>query len=291
MPNHRLPWGTWIDTDAMSGLNSAEKRLIRSLLFIWGNRITVENPEYLINMDDPVIFALNHPDAFQTLLIPVYLIYLRQGRKLSFVIDWMYGEIPLLKWIFKQIDPIYVYNKPATLPWLNSIRQHARRFAILEQCLDRLNQGRSIGIFPEGTRNSDPEHLLKAKKGLGHLVLLSEAPVIPLGTAPLHPGGTKKSSRGSLVLRIGAPLNFTPEIQTFKSIDRNRQPISAQRKKVQNILADRITFRIMAEIGRLSDKDYPYPQTDNPHDLVRAFPDLTLEIPEKSGAELIQSEI
>jgi 1-acyl-sn-glycerol-3-phosphate acyltransferase len=290
MSNHRLARRTLVDTDAMSGLNVAEKRLIRSLLFFWGNRITVENPENLQNMDDPAIFALNHPDAFQTLLIPVYLIYLRQGRKLSFVIDWMYGEIPLLKWIFKQIDPIYVYNKPSTLPWLNSIRQHARRFAILEQCLERLNQSRSIGIFPEGTRNSDPEHLLKAKKGLGHLVLLSGAPVIPVGIAPLQQGGTKKSSCGSLILRIGAPLNFTPEIQTFKRIERNRQPISAQRKKVQNILADRITFLIMAEIARLSDKDYPYPQANAPHDLLRLFPDLTSEIPEESNVELIQSE-
>jgi 1-acyl-sn-glycerol-3-phosphate acyltransferase len=277
MPNHRLSWGTLIDTGAMSDLDAAEKRLLRSLLFFWGNRITVEEPENLDKVDDPAIFALNHPGAFHTLLIPVYLIYLRQGRKLSFVIDWMYGEIPLLKWIFKQIDPIYVYNKPTTLPWLNSIRQHARRFTILEQCRTRLNQGRSIGIFPEGTRNSDPEHLLKAKKGLGHLVLLSGAPVIPVGIAP-PVQGRKRSSGGSLVLRIGAPLNFNPEIRLFESVNRSRQPISSQRKKIHNILADRITFRIMTEIARLSDKDYPYPQTDIPPGLEGAVSGFDFEI-------------
>jgi 1-acyl-sn-glycerol-3-phosphate acyltransferase len=278
MPNHKLSWGTLIDTDAMPDLNLAEKRLVRSLVFFWGDRITVDGSENLKKVDDPVIFALNHPGAFHTLLIPVYLIYLRQGRKLSFVIDWMFGEIPLLKWIFKQIDPIYVYNKPTTLPWLHSIRQHARRFTILDQCRSRLNQGRSIGIFPEGTRNSDPKHLLKAKKGLGHLVLLSGVPVIPVGIAPLRQKA-KRSTDGSLVLRIGAPLNFAPELETFASVNRNRQPISSLRKKFQNMLADRITFRVMAEIARLSDKDYPYPQTDIPHDSLGLYPDLTSEIP------------
>jgi 1-acyl-sn-glycerol-3-phosphate acyltransferase len=251
-----------------SHFTPAQRWLVKSLLTLFGGWVTVENPEKLTAIPGPAIFAFNHNNTFETLLVPVYLFSLLGEQKFSFVVDWMFGQIPGINWFLKQIDPIYVYNKPSTLTWLNSIRHRPGHLPALGQCLARLQQGQSLGLFPEGTRNRNPLTLLKAKKGLGHLVLQSQVPVIPIGIDfPNRTKLRKIPAFGPLIIRIGAPLRFNTTRAVPQEITAAPHFPPAALKKIQNILAARITHQIMRQIAQLSGKRYPYPSPVLPPDL------------------------
>ncbi|MGD9155673.1 MAG: lysophospholipid acyltransferase family protein [Bacillota bacterium] len=239
----------------------AQRRWVNLILTLFGGWVTVEHPENLSDIPGPAVFAFNHNNTFETLLVPVYLFSLIGGQKFSFVVDWMFGRVPGINWFLKQIDPIYVYSKPSTLKWLNSIRKQAPRLSTLAQCLTRLHQGQSLGIFPEGTRNRHPATLLKAKKGLGHLILLSQVPVIPIGIDfPRRMKRQKIPAYGPMILRIGQPLRFDITRLVLQTINAASELTVIDRKKMQNILAAWITYQIMRQIAQLSGKRYPYPQ-------------------------------
>jgi 1-acyl-sn-glycerol-3-phosphate acyltransferase len=243
----------------------AQRRWVAALLALFGGLITTEDLKNLTGIPSPAIFVFNHNNAFETLVIPVYLFSLFGEKKFSFVVDWMFGRIPVINWFLKQIDPIYVYNKPSTLKWLNSVRKQAPRLSVLGQCLARLQQGQSLGIFPEGIRNRHPATLLKAKKGLGHLVLLSQAPIIPIGIDfPQRIRRQKIPAFGPIILRIGQPLRFNITRPVLQKINVASHLTATDRKKMHNILAAWVTYQIMQQIAQLSGKRYPYPKPSVP---------------------------
>ncbi|MBD3413494.1 MAG: hypothetical protein GF421_03560 [Candidatus Aminicenantes bacterium] len=79
------------------------------------------------------------------------MIYKRRGRKISFVIDWMYGVLPFIGWIFNQMDPISVYNKKAKYRFVEKLRNKTERNYVYDKC--RKKKGRipkfSSMILPE----------------------------------------------------------------------------------------------------------------------------------------------
>ncbi|HEX3044169.1 MAG TPA: lysophospholipid acyltransferase family protein, partial [Bacillota bacterium] len=169
-------------TQPLPDLSFQQRFFIRLILFCFGDLIKVENFKMDdINPEEPLIFAFNHNNSFETVLIPAFLIFHRQGRKIHFISDWIYGYLPFSGWNFKQIEPIYVYHKPSTLPFFNRLRPKAKRKPAYQQCVERIQQGASIGIFPEGTRNRKPHNLLKGQKGIGYIALNSQTPVLPIG--------------------------------------------------------------------------------------------------------------
>jgi 1-acyl-sn-glycerol-3-phosphate acyltransferase len=259
--------GALMKTNDFSRLTPAQRCWVSSLLALFGKMVTVKNPENLTGASAPAIFAFNHNNVLETILVPIYLFSLLGEQKFSFVVDWMFGRIPGINWFLKQIDPIYVYSKPSTLTWLNTVRNRVGRPPALGQCLARLKQGQSLGLFPEGTRNHNPLTLLKAKKGLGHLVLLSQAPVIPIGIDfPNRAKLQKIPAFGPLILRIGTPLRFNITQSILRKVTALSQFSAAELKKIQNILAARVTHQIMEQIAELSGKNYPYPLPSVPPD-------------------------
>lgn len=246
-------------TAPLPELTFGQCSFLKSFLLVTEQLVTIENSENLYKTPDPLIFAFNHNGSFETLLVPIYLIYCRNGRKISFVIDWMYGIIPILGWIMKQIDPIYVYHKKSTILLLNLIRNKPPQ-TVDRQCIERLAKKISIGIFPEGTRNQNPYQLLKGHKGIGHIALKSRVPVLPVGIDfPLRQTRGKIPKSGPIILRIGEPLRFETEIETYRNalICPNLQP--GEIKKLTRNLASSITHQIMIELAKLSGKKYPFP--------------------------------
>ncbi len=241
-------------------LQRAPQIFLKSLLFCLGPLVTVENAARLEAVNDPAIFALNHNCSFEAILAPCVLIYQRRGRLISFVSDWMYGQLPGINWIYKQIDPVYVYNKPSTIGFLNKYRERNQHGKVLPECLNRLESGRSIGLFPEGTRNPDPSRLLRAKRGLGHLALKSDRPVIPVGID--FPARLKKGTIpafGRLILRIGEPLCFEREAELLRHSENDPELSDAFRKRYRDYLEQRITHTVMLELAGLSGKEYSFP--------------------------------
>jgi 1-acyl-sn-glycerol-3-phosphate acyltransferase len=219
----------------------------------------VEGRENLQDCPDPAIFAFNHNSSFETILVPTALIYLRDGRRLGFVVDWMFGRLPLVGWVIRQTDPIYVYNKPSTLPFLNQIRAGQTRGNVTDACIKRLEEGASIGIFPEGTRNPDPCRLLRGRSGIGHIALRAGVPVVPIGIdfpARLRLG--RNPHLGKIVLRIGRPLHFITENTVFNQISGDPTLSEQSLKQLSLYMDRRITHRVMEELAILSGKSYPF---------------------------------
>lgn len=227
-------------------LPETERRLTRvicrGLMASFGRLMAVEGAERLASVPEPAIFALNHSNAVESVLVPAALMYLRQGRPVCFVTDWMYLHVPLIGGLIRLSEPIPVYRKPARFRLGEEHRRERLRDPVVEAVLARLAAGRSVGIFPEGTRNPDPRRLLRGRSGVGELALRSGAPVVPVGIRYPAAGRLGRAPRlGRMEVRIGGPLDFGTE--------RTLAPREARR---------RIVLRVMRALEELSGKTYDH---------------------------------
>jgi 1-acyl-sn-glycerol-3-phosphate acyltransferase len=231
-------------------LSTGNTWLLRMLMVPNLFLIKVEGAEQLEkNGAAPCIYAFNHNNAFESLFVPVMLIWLLGGRKVSFLIDWMYGRLPIVGWLMKRIDPVYVWHKRSTLPFIERTRLKEPSTGSRDECIQRLAEGASIGIFPEGTRNDDPFRLLRAKPGIGYIAIEAGVPVIPVGIEFVS---TRRRKRvpviGRLVLRIGEPMHF--DVNTFSD--------AGNGKNLKRQIAGTIADEVMIAISALCGKSYPY---------------------------------
>lgn len=218
---------------------------LKTVLAAFGHLVEVEGAERLAAGPEPAIFAFNHNNSLESILVPCALLYLRGGRPLHFLVDWMYLDVPVLGWVIRQCDPIPVYRKPARFRRREAYRRLRAKEPVLDLCLARLAAGGSLGIFPEGTRNPDPERLLRGRSGVGELVLRSTAPVVPVGIH--YPAWTRlgRAPRlGRLVLHVGEPLDFAGE----------RAEASTLEGRSRREVARRVVSHVMASLEELSGK-------------------------------------
>jgi 1-acyl-sn-glycerol-3-phosphate acyltransferase len=182
----------------------------RLIVATLGRLAEVEGAERLAALPEPVIFACNHSNALEALLVPALLIYLRRGRAVHFLADWMVLHLPLLGRLLRLGEPIPVYAKRARCGWRDAWRRRQLREpgrSAVERCLARLAAGGSVGLFPEGTRNPRPDRLLRGRPGIGALALRSGAAVVPLGIRfPAAARLGRAPLLGRLVVRCGEPL-------------------------------------------------------------------------------------
>jgi 1-acyl-sn-glycerol-3-phosphate acyltransferase len=103
-----------------------------------------------------------------------------------------------------------------------------------------LEQGKLMGMYPEGTRSPDGR-LYKGKTGLARLALESGVPVIPvamIGTNVVNPPGSKMWRFGSVTVRIGKPLDFS----RFEGLAGNRF--------IERAVIDEVMYELMQLSGQ-----------------------------------------
>jgi 1-acyl-sn-glycerol-3-phosphate acyltransferase len=225
-----------------SDCSFTERLFLRTVLWLTRNRVRVEGAERLPQRD-PVLFALNHLNGFEALVVPLTLISLRGGRKLSSLSDWMYFYVPLFGWALRRSGAIPVWTKRARLPLLHLLRPRQRP-APMKVAAQRLAQGRSLVFYPEGRRNPSPDTLLPGRPGLASLALASGAPIVPVGTD--YEG--RKEGRPvpwwpRLTVRIGEPMSVARERAALAEQPHSRQTIE-----------DQLTQRVMGELAQLCGK-------------------------------------
>jgi 1-acyl-sn-glycerol-3-phosphate acyltransferase len=216
-----------------------------------GRLVEVEHRERLAAIPEPAVFALNHSNSLEALLAPATLLYLRQGRPLHFLADWMFVEAPVLGWLLRQSEPIAVYGKPARFRLRERHRRRRLRQPVIEACLDHLARGESVGMFPEGTRNRDSSRLLRGRLGLGELVLAASAPVPVVPIAIRYPARQRLGRvprLGRLVLAIGEPLDFTAE---RRQLQLTAAP--GARRDLARRVVDRVMAVLAAELAELAE--------------------------------------
>ena len=104
----------------------------------------------------------------------------------------------------------------------------------------RLNQGRVVVIYPEGTRAPDG-HVRRAKPGVGMLVARTGVPVVPAyvtGTADAWPRGAKWLRCRPVSVTFGEPIQFA----STKGADE----FSGGRKQVYDAMSQEIMDQIAA---------------------------------------------
>lgn len=240
---------------------SLVNRIVAKVLWLYFNNIIeIEQKENLLKAPHPVIFAYNHNNYYETLLLGSYLVDRWRRDKITFLIDWMYGNLPVIGWFLQGMQPVYVYTKRARWDFLNRKKALPPQ-NIISECLDRLRQGCSLGIFPEGTRNRHPFVLKRGRRGVGEIALRSQTPVLPVGID--FPGRRQQGKIprfGKIIFRFGKPLNFPEEIAAWQEANQNKIMAPQWRQKVWVNLCSHVTHRIMAELAKLSGKRYPFRQ-------------------------------
>jgi 1-acyl-sn-glycerol-3-phosphate acyltransferase len=164
--------------------------------------------EHVAAAQDPFILAANHSQKLEALLLPSLLAFHRGGRQVHFFADWNFLLWPGLGWLISRNEPIVVVRKRARPEWLNVFQARYKNAGTpLAVARQRLESGRSVGIFPEGTVNRSPHKLLRGLRGAAQLSLETGAPVIPLGVR--FPGGAS-SEFAPFSLHFGAPMRPEP---------------------------------------------------------------------------------
>ena len=114
----------------------------------------------------------------------------------------------------------------------------------LKLAIKALNQGKIIGIYPEGTRSLNGK-LQKAKTGIARLALAAKVSVVPvglIGTFEILPKGKYIPKLKRATINIGNPIYFEKYYN----------------KKFNKRMLEEITRTIMKEIAKLSKQKYNY---------------------------------
>jgi 1-acyl-sn-glycerol-3-phosphate acyltransferase len=105
-----------------------------------------------------------------------------------------------------------------------------------------LDQGKLLGMYPEGTRSPDGR-LYKGKTGLARLALETGVPVIPvamIGTDVVNPPGSRMWRFGRVTVRFGEPMDFS----RFDGLAGNRF--------IERAVIDEVMYELM----KLSGQEY-----------------------------------
>lgn len=205
------------------------RRLIVPLILRHVGRI--DGAEH-IPLDRPFLAASNHVSYVEPGLIAAVIVR-TTGRRI-YALTWYR--------IWK------VFHALGLSGWLGMVPvMPTERGKVLDHALEKIAQGHSILIFPEGKRNFEGG-LLKAHTGAARLALLSGIPVLPIG----YLGPPSRSIGKSLLtffrdgrklrMSIGTPLVY-PKMR----------PDDLTRERLDDVSRD-----IMSAIGRLCNQTYPY---------------------------------
>lgn len=86
---------------------------------------------------------------------------------------------------------------------------HDRAMNSMREAAQKIRQGTSIVIFPEGTRSCNGTLQFPFKKGGFHLAVQSGVPIVPItvvGSGDVLPKHGKRVKPGKIVLNIGRPI-------------------------------------------------------------------------------------
>jgi 1-acyl-sn-glycerol-3-phosphate acyltransferase len=134
-------------------------------LIVWLMKI-LTNTEFIgvENIPDTggVLVATNHLSRMD---IPV-LFTIPNRPEMTALVTTKYLKYPLIRWFIITAEGIWIDRDRAD-------------FGAFRSAIDALEQGRAIGIAPEGTRSKEG-HLLEGKPGTALLAVRAHVPIIPV---------------------------------------------------------------------------------------------------------------
>jgi 1-acyl-sn-glycerol-3-phosphate acyltransferase len=162
-------------------------------------RPTIEGLEH-VPADGGAIFASNHLAVADSFFLP-----LKVPRRITFLAKREYFTEP---GILGRIKKIF-FTGVGQVPVDRSGGSAAQ--AAMDTAIRLLNEGKLLGIYPEGTRSPDGR-LHKGKTGVARMSLEAGVPVIPvamIGTDKVNPIGSRMWRPHHVHVKIGEPLDFS----------------------------------------------------------------------------------
>ena len=164
------------------------------LSVIW--RVKARNRRF-IPTEGGVLLAANHQAFCDSLFLPLVVI----RRKVAFLAKAEYFDDKRSAWFFRAAGQLPIRRGGG------SASERA-----LATALEVLAEGKTIGLYPEGTRSLD-EFVHKGRTGVARMALASGCPVVPVGirgTAEVQPVGQRTMSPFKRVeVRFGEPMRLT----------------------------------------------------------------------------------
>jgi 1-acyl-sn-glycerol-3-phosphate acyltransferase len=177
----------------------------------------------------PAILASNHLAVADSFIKPLVI-----KRRITFLAKAEYFTGTGLKGWFSR----WFYTAAGQVPIDRSNADTAQ--AALDTAKRLLDDGKLLGMYPEGTRSPDGR-LYKGKTGLARLALETGVPVIPIAlidTNKLNPPGTKMWRFAKVTVRVGKPLDFT----RFEGLAGNRF--------IERAVIDEVIYELMQLSGQ-----------------------------------------
>jgi 1-acyl-sn-glycerol-3-phosphate acyltransferase len=150
--------------------------------------------------DGPCILASNHLSFLDSIFMPLIV-----PRRVTFLAKSDYFTEKGLKGWLKRMFFTGVGQVP-----IDRSGGRASEAALLTG-IAILNEGKLLGIYPEGTRSPDGR-LYRGKVGVARMALEAGVPVIPvamIGTFEVQPQGKTIPRVKRVGIRFGAPLDFS----------------------------------------------------------------------------------
>lgn len=183
-----------------------DRLLLRSIaLLVRRDVVSISGMEHILPARDPFIFVANHVTRRESVHVPAMLALHRYGSLVHWFGDWNFRLIPGVDFLYRRAEIITVSRKPARPRVLTLLRPlFADPMGPLRRAYWHLREGRSVGLFPEGTVNRNPEALLAGHRGAAWLSLQTGASVVPAGIL------VDEDRRGHKQLSIAAAPPLTP---------------------------------------------------------------------------------
>jgi len=224
--------------------DQAATRLMLRFVTLFARRHVVDiqgNPRHVAPDREPFIAVFHHHQRYEALLVPTLLFFYRQGKPIHFLADWPFLPMPVIASMYRRSQTIIVTSKPARPAFLNFFKPlFTQRGSAFNRALARLHGGAPVGMFPEGTINRDPRHLLRGLSGAARLSLHSGAPVVPIGIRfPGHDSAEPIPDGAPMSLWVGDPIHPLDSVEGPET-----DPVAALHE------------RIMTALTRLSGKSW-----------------------------------
>lgn len=200
------------------------------VIFLSGTKVIVHGEEN-VPKDIAVLYVGNHRSFYD-----IILTYVRVPRPTGYIAKKEMLRYPLLLHWMKNLHCLFLDRQ--------NVKEGMK--TILEG-IDKLKNGISMCIFPEGTRNKTADTFLPFHEGSFKLAEKSGAPIIPMtivNSAAVFEDHLPKVKKATVIIEYGAPI-YT------KDLDKDvRKNIGSY---VQGIIQDTY-FKNLKELDELSKK-------------------------------------
>ena len=171
------------------------RRLWSPILIATGGAKVVVTGQENVDPNRPTIYVSNHQSSLD---IPIHFVTVPVNFR--YVAKHQLKYVPFVGWYLWYAGHIFVNRG-----------RRDKAIASLDAAAQKIRNGTSVFLYPEGTR-SDDGSVLPFKKGPFALALKSRVPVVPItieGSGSVMPKNSWNIKPGPVYVKIGKPIDTT----------------------------------------------------------------------------------